>query len=595
MGRANGPLKAVAMATVSSVLADHVSLRVASVDRLAIAGYIPKLSYEGGLVKFLLHRAAQAHYEINIPSPALLGHNHDRMVAELERFVARRDLPVLRFKRGDVKELIARPYQLAAAAAGRDGFVLLGKAQERQLAWAGYKDENSKLSIARHPHFSFSRQARVPDQWYFYLWDHQWGPAFIKLSAYAPYPLWLAANGHEWAKRQLVAAGVGFAELDNGLWRVEDPETAHRVCARLSAGHVGDLIARWLPELPSPLTSADRAAGFDWAFSIRQMEISDTAVFDRPQVGRAWFEAAIKDHLDLGRPDKVRLVFDRRVQLKGTKSHQTPGRFSTQVVTRGVHPRIEARYKSSQVKAYFKQQRALRVETTINNPRDFGVNKTLNTSNWRALRHIGAGVNARFLQALSEGNGTVPDGQLLADVVLPSVHDGQRAPGLRFGEAPRRSAARSAVLHRASLRRSHQRHPASAGLRPARSRLPRQPGHLRPAPPAAERPHRTHRPHQPLPRHRIRTPRRHLLHPPVQTSRRPRPGRAGRPPTSAARHAAATHRRVARLRPTGPTVAETFRHRRLNTHRQPATRLARRTSAPKHPATTQDLTPTPAP
>jgi hypothetical protein len=444
MGRANGPLKEVAMATVSSVLADLVSLRVASVDRLAIAGYIPKLSYEGGLVKFLLHRAAQAHYEINIPSPALLGHNHDRMVAELERFVARRDLPVLRFKRGDVKELIARPYQLAAAAAGRDGFVLLGKAQERQLAWAGYKDENSKLSIARHPHFSFSRQARVPDQWYFYLWDHQWGPAFIKLSAYAPYPLWLAANGHEWAKRQLVAAGVGIAELDNGLWRVEDPEAAHRVCARLSAGHIGDLIARWLPELPSPLTSADRAAGFDWAFSIRQMEISDTAVFDRPQVGRAWFEAAIKDHLDLGRPDKVRLVFDRRVQLKGTKSHQTPGRFSTQVVTRGVHPRIEARYKSSQVKAYFKQQRALRVETTINNPRDFGVNKTLNTSNWRASRHIGAGVNARFLQALSEGNGTVPDGQLLADVVLPSVHDGQRAPGLRFGE-PRVAALLEAL------------------------------------------------------------------------------------------------------------------------------------------------------
>ena len=58
------------MATVSSVLADHVSLRVASVDRLGIAGYIPKLAYEGWLVKFLLHRAAQAKYAVNIPSPA---------------------------------------------------------------------------------------------------------------------------------------------------------------------------------------------------------------------------------------------------------------------------------------------------------------------------------------------------------------------------------------------------------------------------------------------------------------------------------------------------------------------------------------------
>jgi hypothetical protein len=193
MGRANGPVKEVAVATVSSLLSNHVSLRVASVDRLGIAGYIPKLAYEGGLVKFLLRRAAQARYAVNIPSPALLGRNHDRMVADLDRFVAERDVPVLRFKGGDVKEVIARPYQLAAAARGREGVVLVGKAQERQMAWAGYKDDKSKLATVGHPHFSFSRQSRVPDQWYFYLWDHQWGPAFLELSPYAPYPLWLSA------------------------------------------------------------------------------------------------------------------------------------------------------------------------------------------------------------------------------------------------------------------------------------------------------------------------------------------------------------------------------------------------------------------
>ena len=180
------------MATVSSVLADHVSLRVASVDRLGIAGYIPKLSYEGGLVKFLLHRAAQAQYAVNIPSPALLGHNHDRMVADLERFVVAGDLPVVRFKRGESKEDIARPYQLAAAGAGREGVVLVGKAQERQMAWTGYVDQRSKRSTGRT---LISRSPVRPG-----CRDHQWGPAFLKLSGYAPYPLWLSANGHEWAK-----------------------------------------------------------------------------------------------------------------------------------------------------------------------------------------------------------------------------------------------------------------------------------------------------------------------------------------------------------------------------------------------------------
>src|SRR6266545_4197704 len=128
---------------------------------------------------------------------------------------------------------IARPYQLAAAAQGRPGVVLVGKAQERMEAWRGWVDKASPRSTKDHPHFSFSRQAAVPDHWYFYLWDEQWGPAFIKFTTYAPYGLWVSANGHEWAKRQLHRAGIAFTELENGMGTVEDPDAARRVCARL--------------------------------------------------------------------------------------------------------------------------------------------------------------------------------------------------------------------------------------------------------------------------------------------------------------------------------------------------------------------------
>ena len=199
-----------------------------------------------------------------------------------------------------------------------------------------------------------------------------------------------------------------------------------------------------MPTLPSPLIGADRRAGLGWSYSIRQLEISDTAVFDRPQAGRAWFEAAIRDHLDLGRPDKVKIVFGRRIHLHGPNGHHTPGRFSTQVVTPGVHPRIEIRYKSSGAKAYFKQQRALRVETTINNANDFGLKKSLTSDNWRALRRTGAQVNDRFLHALGEDQPGLPDAQTLHAVVLPSLHQGQRAPGLRFGD-PRVTALLAAL------------------------------------------------------------------------------------------------------------------------------------------------------
>jgi hypothetical protein len=69
-----------------------------------------------------------------------------------------------------------------------------------------------------------------------------------------------------------------------------------------------------------------------------------------------------------------------------------------------------------------------------NNPVDFGLKETLNADNWKALRRVGAETNARSLSALGEGQAGLPDPATLEPVVLPSTHDGQRAPGLRFGD-----------------------------------------------------------------------------------------------------------------------------------------------------------------
>jgi hypothetical protein len=424
------------MGTIASLLADHVSLRCTSVDRVGLRGYVPGLQYEGGLVKFLLARGYP------VPSPAALHQAHGRLAASLDALVASTGVPVVRFKRDEVKEDVARPYQDEAVAAGHFGLVLVGKAQERTSSWRGFVDTSHASHRPGHPHISWSRMSSVPDHWYFYFADEQWGPAFLKMSTYAPYGLWCCANGHEWAKAQLAKAGVGYTSLDNGLCSVEDPALARRTCARLGSGHLRGLLGRMMAVVPSPLTLDDRRAGFDWAFSIAQLEVSDTAVFDQPRRARAWFEAAIGAHLDLGRPERVSLVVKRNVINHGP--HKTPGRFATEVIRADTVPQLQVHYKSSKAKAYLKEGKALRVETTINNPADFDLKKTLNADNWRALRRLGTETNARFLAALGEGQPGLPDPATLEAVVLPSSHDGQRAPGLRFGD-PRTMALLASV------------------------------------------------------------------------------------------------------------------------------------------------------
>lgn len=407
------------MATIRSLLRDRVTLQVRSVDRLYLQAYVPKLMSEGLLIRFLLDRG------FPIPSPALLGKIGAGYVRAIERFASREQIPVVHFQRGESKEEAARPYFEQAEREGRFGVVVIGIAQERARVWAGWRQGGSDT----HPHFAFGRQSRFPNHYYFYLRDREWGRAFVKCCCYAPYPLWLCLNGHEWAKRQAEQAAIGYEPLDNGFRSCADGEALAAICARLSARDVWGFFRRWQRILPSPLTAEDRSRGYRYQLAFRQLELSDTRVFDRPQAGRDWFEQTLRDQLTLGRPDQVAVVFGRRL------STRTPGRFWTRVINRGVECGIQVHYRASKVKQYFKEGRALRTETTINDSYDFGVGRLVTDSNWQALVAIGHQINERLLEAELDATACAPDPATLERIVLPSrTDDGQPAPALRFGD-----------------------------------------------------------------------------------------------------------------------------------------------------------------
>ena len=246
----------------------------------------------------------------------------------------------------------------------------------------------------------------------------------------APWPVWIWLNGHEWAKRQLAKAGIGYTALDNGFASCDDPGLLQRLCDRLGPGAVTSFFWRWQGRLPSPLTRDDLRAGYVYDLAFRQFEISDTRVFDRPAAGRAFFEGLIRDHLDVGRPDQVALIFGRKV------TSRTPGPFRTRVVTRDVDPRLVCYYKSARLKQYFKEHRALRTELVISDTRDFGVGRRLTYDNWNALRIVGDHANQRLCDAEAADAMPAPDVATLHKVTRPTrTSEGQHAPALRFGDA----------------------------------------------------------------------------------------------------------------------------------------------------------------
>jgi hypothetical protein len=406
---------AAAVCTVNDVLDGHVVLDLECLDRIYLNAYVPNLQVGGQVVTFLTQHLGQP-----IPSPALFDQIGRRFRAAVERYAAANQIPVVRFGKDDRKAEVMRPY---LEQASRPGVVAIGIAQEYQSVFSGWKRETDRPGAVC---YGFGKADRRVSCYYFYLVDDQFGPGFIKLCSYFPCPAKVWVNGHEWAKRQAAAAGLGFTELANGFATCDAPAALQAICDRLGPADIQRFFDRWMPQIPTPLSAADRAAGYWWELSMRQIEVSRTLVFDAPRRARAFFEALVADNLDLGRPDEVKLIFDRRVRAN------TPGTFATKVVTRGVEVAVNVFYRASRIKQYLKEGRALRIETVVNSPTDLGVKRRL--PNLGELQAKARAANHRLLTIQRVGQGCAIETALLARISQPSVQEGQRTGALRFGD-----------------------------------------------------------------------------------------------------------------------------------------------------------------
>jgi hypothetical protein len=91
------------------------------------------------------------------------------------------------FQKAEKKEATARPHLDAAARQGKDRVVLIGVAQEKASIWKSWPRKGQEK--APHPHMDWGREQAYVNHFYFYLWDAEWGAAFWKTNAYAPFAI----------------------------------------------------------------------------------------------------------------------------------------------------------------------------------------------------------------------------------------------------------------------------------------------------------------------------------------------------------------------------------------------------------------------
>jgi len=184
---------------INDLLDGRAVLDVECLDRVYLNAYVPNLQVGGQVVSFLTE-----HMGCEVPSPALFKRIGDRFREHVKAFAAEHDIPLVRLgkpdrTRWDDRKLDhVRPYLERATA---PGVVAIVAAQEIQKVFMGY----NRSKTAGVVNFAFDKADRAVTVYYFYVLDADFGPGFIKICTYFPYPAKVWVNGHEWANARPTA------------------------------------------------------------------------------------------------------------------------------------------------------------------------------------------------------------------------------------------------------------------------------------------------------------------------------------------------------------------------------------------------------
>jgi hypothetical protein len=409
-----------ALPNINDLLDEHSVLDLSCLDRIYLNAYVPKLQTSGQVFRFL-----SEHRGYPIASPAIFQDMGNRWRRAVNAFAEERGIPILRLKKPDRRRWDdrkldhVRPY---LEGAKEPGVVAIVVAQEIQYVFSAYNRASKPGAV----NFAFEKSERRVSTYYFYILDPDFGPGFIKICSYFPYPAKVWLNGHEWAKRQAQKVGLPYRELANGFRSCPEPERLQAICDSLGPREIWAFFERWLTVIPTPLTEGDRVGGYWWDLSMRQIEVARTIVLDDPRRARAFFESLVTDNIGIGRPHEIAMVFARRVQKN------TPGIFRTRIFGGGTDVKMDCQYKKSRLKQYLKEGRAMRIETVINDVGDLGLKRRL--LNLPALIEKGRAINERLLMIERAGQGCAIGNALFERIQQPYVREGRRTGALRFGD-----------------------------------------------------------------------------------------------------------------------------------------------------------------
>jgi len=264
---------------------------------------------------------------------------------------------------------------------------------------------------------------------YRYWVDRDFGLMHARLQTWFPFSIYVCLNGRSWLARQLDRLGMRYERRDNCFVRLEDVARAQEIMDQLLRWDWPAFLDKIAQQVNPVLPEILQGYRVPYYWSAYETEWASDVMFRSPSALAAIYPALARGAIT---------AFDSSNVLRflGKKpSGNFLGEVTSDYRRRSEGLRVKHAVRSNSVKMYDKQGSVLRVETTINDPRDMKVYRCAEGDsggrrNWRRMRkgvvdlrrraELSQGCNDRYYQALATLDTSTPLRELIEPICRPT-------------------------------------------------------------------------------------------------------------------------------------------------------------------------------
>jgi hypothetical protein len=340
------------------------------------------------------------------------------------------------------KEDLAR--QIAAEDRITEGLICVLTAVEPCWSFHIRRDPESKKLV-------LERSWRKCLHLYHYHMHPQLGFMHARVQSWLPFNIHICINGREWLSRQMDQAGLGYQRRENCFTHLSDAAAAQRLFEEQLTTDYSAMLNRIVPLVHPAHETMFPSRPLDYYWSADETEWASDVMFKDHAALSALYPQLIRHGMQNMASRDVLRFLGHKVPVKAGIYNQFKGEVTSDLKQRPEGMRIKHRVNASSIKMYDKQGSVLRVETTINNTRDFKVfrqpaDQPDAKPSWQKMRkgvadlhrraQVSQAANERYLDALADVKDNTPLRQLIEPLCQPVNFKGRSARGLNpFSES----------------------------------------------------------------------------------------------------------------------------------------------------------------